>query len=88
MEKSELLENVMRAMLASGVLESELLRAVHVVLTRPSFAVSAKLNEVVVSLMDAENEEDSFPQVDLSCHLCRHNPCECDKLMRRLKSGK
>lgn len=54
MEKSELLENVLNALLASGVLQSELARAVHMVL---SDSVSEKMHEVVDALMDEENPD-------------------------------
>lgn len=58
MEKSELLENVLNALLASGVLQSELARAVHMVL---SDSVSAQMHEVVLTLLDEEDPKRHKP---------------------------
>ena len=35
--------------------------------------------------MTDEDEDYTFPPVDLSCHLCRRHPCECEKLLRQCK---
>jgi hypothetical protein len=52
--KEDLLENVLKALLASGVAQSELVRATQMVL---SDSVSNQLHAVVLSLMDEENKE-------------------------------
>ena len=54
MEKGELLENVLRALLASGVLQSELAGALQAVCND---SVSDLLHNVVIVLMVDENDE-------------------------------
>jgi hypothetical protein len=33
-----------------------------------------------------DNEEVTYPPVDLSCVCCRRHPCECEALLARLKA--
>ena len=38
-------------------------------------------------LDDQSSEADPLPPVDLSCHLCRRNPCECQELERHVREN-
>lgn len=38
-------------------------------------------------MSDEEEEDYTFPPVDLSCHCCRRHPCECERQLEQLREN-